>query len=48
MEANVEYLLAHLPARSHWRPVDNFLALRGLPLLLQLVAMVISDSLASK
>ncbi|XP_063852403.1 protein mahjong-like [Scylla paramamosain] len=48
VEASVEYLLAYLPARSHWRPVDNFLALKGLPLLLQLVAMVVSDSLTPK
>ncbi|CAL4121266.1 unnamed protein product, partial [Meganyctiphanes norvegica] len=44
VERNVEYLLENLPFRGRWKPVEQFVALKGLPLFLQLVAMIINDS----
>lgn len=44
IERNVEYLLENIPFRSRWKPVEQFVSLKGMPLFLQLVAMIINDS----
>ncbi|XP_037787804.1 DDB1- and CUL4-associated factor 1-like [Penaeus monodon] len=44
IERNVEHLLEYLPYRARWKPVEQFVSLKGLQLFLQLVAMVLNES----
>ncbi|XP_053630594.1 DDB1- and CUL4-associated factor 1 isoform X3 [Cherax quadricarinatus] len=48
IERNIEYLLENLPHRARWKPVEHFVSLKGLQLLLQLVAMVLNESFSPK
>ncbi|XP_045592947.1 DDB1- and CUL4-associated factor 1 isoform X3 [Procambarus clarkii] len=48
IERNIEYLLENLPFRARWKPVEQFVSLKGLQLLLQLVAMVLNESFSPK
>lgn len=48
VERNVEYLLEYLPHRVRWKPVEQLVSLKGLQLLLQLVAMVLNESFSPK
>ncbi|KAK3855993.1 hypothetical protein Pcinc_037639 [Petrolisthes cinctipes] len=47
-QAGVEYLLDHLTLRSRWKAVERFLSLRGLQLLLQLIAVVLNETFSPK
>ncbi|KAK7070849.1 hypothetical protein SK128_017179 [Halocaridina rubra] len=44
VEQNIEHLLEYLPTRVRWKPVEQFVSLKGLQLILQLVAMVLNES----
>ncbi|XP_066939041.1 DDB1- and CUL4-associated factor 1 isoform X1 [Macrobrachium rosenbergii] len=44
VEENIEHLLECLPSRARWKPVEQFVSLKGLQLVLQLVAMVLNES----
>ncbi|XP_068246230.1 DDB1- and CUL4-associated factor 1 isoform X2 [Palaemon carinicauda] len=48
VEENIEHLLEYLPIRARWKPVEQFVSLKGLQLVLQLVAMVLNESFSPK
>ena len=48
VEKNVEYLLEHMPFRTRWKAVEQFVCLKGLRMFLQLVAVVFNDLFSLK
>ncbi|XP_076063100.1 lisH and WD40 domain-containing protein mahjong isoform X2 [Oratosquilla oratoria] len=44
IEGYVEAMLENLPHRARWKPVDQFVSLKGLQLFLQLISVVLNET----